>query len=104
MAVLPVQQHDRLPLVRLESPVDAIGFRLHFGLQVVIALDVRAAGSANLHKGKHALVARIFFQKAFDGEKALQNSLGIVHPVDAYSHESGLDSQILQQRRSFFVG
>ncbi len=61
VTVLPVQQDNRLPLICLESPVDAIGFRLHFGLQVVIPLDVGARGGADLDKRKHPLVAWILF-------------------------------------------
>src|SRR5579864_9804016 len=55
VAVVPVEQHNWLPLIRLESPIDTVGLCLYFGLQVVITLDVCAAGSANLHKSKHAL-------------------------------------------------
>src|SRR5450631_28617 len=93
VTVLPVQQDDRLPLIGLESPVDAVRLRLHLRLQVVITLDVGAARSANLNERKDALIARILFQKALDGQKAFQNPLRIVHPVDAYAHQSGLDTQ-----------
>ena len=82
MIVLPVQVNDGLPLIGLEFPVDALGLGLHLRLKVVVALDVRAAGRANLHKRKHTLVARILFEEAFDGEETLENALGVVDAID----------------------
>ena len=51
-----------------------------------------------------ALVPRILLQEALDGQESFQNSLGVVHAVDAHAHERGFDAQCLQQGRSLLVG
>src|SRR6202030_3227696 len=52
VTVLAVQEDNRLPLSGLKAPVNTLGFSFYVGEEVVIALDVSAAGSANLHEGE----------------------------------------------------
>ena len=96
MAVLAIQKDDRLPLSALETPVDALRFGFHFGQQIVIALDVGAAGRSDLDEGELALIAGIFFKKALDGKKALEDSLCVVDAVDSDSDVGRIDPQAAQ--------
>src|SRR5215471_6263221 len=96
VAMLTIQEYDRLPMVCAEAPVDAVYLGLHFCLQVVIALDVSATWSANLNKREHSLVARIFLEKPFDSQESLENSLGVVESVDADTHEGRFDAESFQ--------
>ena len=96
MAVLALQQNDRLPLIRPESPVDALNFGLDLGLQIVVALDVRAAWRSDLNEGKHSLIARILLQESLDRQKPLQNPFGVIEAVDAQPHHCGFNSQTLE--------
>src|SRR5207248_8830008 len=64
VAVVPLQEDDWLPSARLEAPVDPFGLGFHVGKQVVIALDMRTAGGANLYKGKLALISRVFLERS----------------------------------------
>jgi len=47
----------------------------------MIALDVCAAGGTDLDKGKLLAIKRMFFQKALDGEEALQNTLRVIDAI-----------------------
>ncbi len=87
----------------LKTPVDALGFRFHLGQQVVIALDVRAAGRSDLHKGKFALIGRIFFEEALDREKTLQDSFGVVDAIYADPEEGCFNSETAHQRPAFQI-
>src|SRR5436190_1369935 len=49
VAVMPIQEYDRLPSTRAETAVDAIHFLLYFRRQILITLDVRPAGRADLN-------------------------------------------------------
>ena len=82
----------------LETPVDPVGFRIHFGQQVVIAFDVGPAGRSNLDEGEFALIGWIFLQEALDCEKTLQDSFRVVDPVYSDPEESGLSAQTAHQR------
>src|SRR5271157_535078 len=99
--MLPVQKDDGLPFVRLESPVDTVGFRFHH--QIVIAFEVAATGSANLNECELAMIGRILLQKTLNGQKTLQNAFGVVDPVYAHTHEGSLNPQGLEQSETFDV-
>src|SRR5213078_1197614 len=94
MAVVPLEQHDGLPLAFFEAPVDALGLGIDFGQQIAVTLDVRAAGSAHLNEAELRAEPGEFFEEALDASKALQDSLGIVHPVDADSDVGGLHADL----------
>ena len=95
--MLPFQKYDGFPLAGLKVPIDSFRFSLHFREEVVIAFNVSAAGRANLHECEFALVLGIFFQKSLNRPEALQNSLGVVHAVDADPHERRLQTQVAHQ-------
>src|SRR5689334_19549774 len=97
--MMPVQKHDRLPIPRLEFPVDTFGFSFHLGHQLVITLDVGAAGSANLHEGELTDKRRIFFQEALDACEALGQAFGVIHAIDADTEIKSLDAKFLQKLR-----
>src|SRR5215467_11005951 len=78
MAVLPVKKNNGSPFVLLKAPVDATGLHFDLSFQIVIALQVRAARSADLHESKLPLISGIFFQQPFDRKKALEDPLGVV--------------------------
>jgi len=94
--MMPLQEDDWLPSARAEAAVDAIGFRLHFRHQILIALDVSAAGRADLHESKLFLIRGVFLEEPLDSAKPLGNALGIVHSIDAKTHEARLDSQLAE--------
>src|SRR5664279_523605 len=101
--MLSVQKNYGLPCVRLESPVDAVGFRFHIRHEIVIALEVTSTGSANLHECELALVARVLLQKTLNGQKTLQNTFCVIDPVYAHTHKGSLNSQGFEQRRTFDI-
>src|SRR5208282_3474045 len=71
---------------------------------IVIAFEVAATWSANLHECELALIGRIFLQKTLDGQKALQNALGVVDAVHAHTHEGSLNPHGFEQSGTFGVG
>src|SRR6516225_988143 len=52
VAMMRAEQHDRLPCFRLQAQVDSVGLCLHFRDMVLVALDTRAAWSAELNKSE----------------------------------------------------
>src|SRR5260221_13383678 len=101
MTVMPLEEYDRLPSTRAEAPVDAIGFRLHFRHQILVALDMGPAGRPDLHERKLLLIRRVLIEKTLDSAEPLRNAFGIIDPIDAKPHESRLDSQLTEQFGSF---
>jgi len=61
--MLPVQKDDGLPPVRLEPHIDSVGFRFYLRHQILIASEVAAAWSANLHECELALIGGYFSRK-----------------------------------------
>ena len=107
MRVMFSQKDNRSPptcLAILESRVDTIRFRTHFIEKLSIALDIRAAGCANLHKCKTPLIRGIQFQKTLDAAKALDNSFGVIHTVYAYAQQASFNAQFRAQCGTFFTG
>src|ERR1700722_19240717 len=98
MTVLPLQEKNRFPVAGLEAPIDSLRLRFHFGEQVMVPLDVGAAGCADLQERELSLILGIFFQKALDRAKAFMNSLGVIHAVYASSYKTSFTSQPLCQR------
>ena len=97
VAVVALAEDDGLPLRGLEAPVDALGFGVNLGQEIVVALDVGAAGRADLHEGEAALVARILFQKTLDRPEAFEDSLGVIDAVNAHAEQQSFDAQLLDQ-------
>src|SRR5258708_35374146 len=54
VGVVPIQEHDGLPAAGLEARVDALDFGCTLVEQGLVALNIRAAGRANLHEGEQA--------------------------------------------------
>src|SRR3989338_6489912 len=52
MGVVFLQEHNRLPRSRLESPVDPIHLRVQLCPQVMVSLNQRSARGSQLHKCK----------------------------------------------------
>jgi hypothetical protein len=59
MAVMPVQENDGPPGARAKTAVDALGFLFHLRRQILITLDMRAAGRADLDEGELLAIRRI---------------------------------------------
>ena len=68
VAMVPVQKDNRLPLASPKAPVDSFGFGLYLGKEVVIALNMRAAWGANLHKGELLPIEWIFLQHSLNSQ------------------------------------
>src|SRR4029077_10237780 len=97
------EKDDGFPAAGLEARVDALGFRADFPEQILVAVNVGAAGRTDLEKSKAALVIRVQLEKELDGAEALENALGIVHTVDAYAKQRGANVQLVTQGGHFFV-
>src|SRR6476646_9225312 len=78
VAVMPLQEYNRLPSTRAETAVDAIHFLLYFRRQILITLNVRPAGRADLNKREMSLIRRELLEKSFNSAEALRNAFGIV--------------------------
>jgi len=57
---------------------------------------MRAAWCADLYERKFLLIGRIFLQHTLNGQKTLQDALGIVHAIHAYSQQEGFDARFLK--------
>jgi hypothetical protein len=66
MVVLVIQKYNGLPFAGLKPPINAFRFRFQFRHQIVIPLDVGAAGRSNLNEGELLPVFGIFLQESFD--------------------------------------
>src|SRR5437867_1129845 len=97
MAVVPPQEHDWLPLPSLEAPVDAKSLGLHLRSQVLIPLDARPAGRADLNERELSAVAGLVLQELLDPAKPLRDALRVIHPIDTDPHEGGLHAQLVEQ-------
>src|SRR6266849_5742084 len=97
MTVLALEKHNRFPLSALEAPVNALCFSFHFREQIVITLDVGAAGRSDLHERKFALIGRILLQEPLNREEAFKNSFGVVNTIHTNPHERCLDAQSAQE-------
>src|SRR5579862_1404325 len=62
-----------------------------------------AARCADLHESKLALIFWVLLQKPLDCVKAFWYPLRIVHPINANSDKSRVDSQAMHQRCAFNV-
>src|ERR1700741_4956357 len=59
MRMVFLEKDDGFPLRRLEGSVDALGFRADLVKKTLIALDIRAAGSADLHEREAPLIGGV---------------------------------------------
>ena len=55
----------------------------HLLRELLILIDLGAAGSGDLDEGERADPFRLQLQKPFDGEEPLENALRIIQPFDA---------------------
>ena len=62
MAEMPFEKYNRLPGSALEAPINAVSFRLHFSEQIVVTLDVSAAGRSDLNEGESVLINRMLLE------------------------------------------
>src|SRR5271167_3509714 len=104
VAVLPLEVHDGPPRATLKAPVDAVSFRLYFSEQIVVSLDMSAAGRSDLHEGELVPISRMLLEQSLNGEEPLQDSFGIVHPIDTHPEERRIHAQPSQQVDAFRVG
>ena len=88
MGVMAAVKDDGLPLVALKARVDALGFGFHFVEKILIALDVGAAGRAELDEGEAARRTADIFEEALDAAETLEYSLGVVDAVHAEAEEN----------------
>src|SRR3954469_9176294 len=100
MAVLPIQQYDRLPFVSLESPVDSSCFNFDLRIQIVISLQMAPAWSSDLNKRELPLISGVLFEEAFNSEETFQDAFGVIDTVHANSQEQCFQIQTLEQGRA----
>src|SRR5258708_29713533 len=104
MAVVPFQEDNRPPLATLEPPVDPVRLDFDIGEQVMIALDVRATGSANLDKSKLPLVIRMFLEHAFNCQKTLNDSFCVIHAIHPDTKKQCLNPQFAEKCDAIQIG
>src|SRR5712692_9593254 len=97
-------KHDGFTARRLEARIDAVRFGANFVEEILVALNVRAAGRADLRESEPLLVGGVELEEALEGAEALQDSLGVVHAIDSHSEERGLDVHFGAERGAFFAG
>src|SRR5215475_5460380 len=103
VGVVSLEEEDRLPAFGVEPPVDPLCFRLHLRQKVVIALDVRAARSADLRKAELSLVTGVTIEKSLDRQKPLQNTFGVVHAVHAHAQVERFHAKLFEERLALCV-
>src|SRR5581483_4117991 len=91
--VVAAEQENRLPFAGLEAGVDALRLGRYFVKKLLVTRDMCAAGSANLNKGKTAMIRRVRFQEVLDPAEALEDSLRIIDAIDAHAEKGCLDAQ-----------
>src|ERR1051326_5751477 len=96
MAVLTLEQHDRLPWACLKAAVDAERFFFDFGHEVLITFNTRAAGRADLHEGQFAAIRGMLLEEPLDAAKPLGNAFGVIDAVNPDPHVRGLDAQVTE--------
>ena len=107
---VPFQKDNWFPLPGLESLVDALRFRFYVRDQVLIAVDMGTAGSADLYMREAALVGRMLLQKPLNASKSLRDALGVVQPIDtnpqviSLAIEPGCDGSTLGAHGQVSIG
>src|SRR5271167_193287 len=102
MRVVPQQRNDVLPATDLKPDVDALRFSTDLLEKLLVARNVRAAGSADLYQREAAQVNRIHFQEAFHATEALDDSLGVVQAIDTDGKKRCFDSEFGTKCASLF--
>ena len=82
MAVVPVQENDGPPSTVAEAAVNALGFFLHLRRQILIALDVCAAGRADLDEGEFFAVGGIQVEQPLHAAQPLRDAFRVVDAID----------------------
>ncbi len=103
MRVVLFAKHDGFPARRLEARVDAFGFHADFVEEIFVALDVRAAGRADLHERESLLVRGVQLEKALQSAKTFQDSLGVVNAIDTHAEKRSLNSHLGAEGGAFFA-
>src|SRR5579859_6378071 len=98
-----LQQHDGFPSAGLESRVNSLGFGSDFFKEMLVAVDLRAARRANLHKREAVLVVRIEIQEIFDSAETLDDSFRVVHPIHAHAEQASIHTQLVQKCRALLA-
>ena len=97
MRMMPFQKHDWFPAAGLKTRIDTVSFSADFVQKFLVAVDMSAAWSADLHEGESPLISRIQLQKALDTAEALKNPLGVVDAVDSNAEQGRFYPQLLAQ-------
>src|ERR1700720_4118991 len=104
MRVMPFQKHDWFPAAGLEPRVDTFSFSGDFVQKVLVALNVSAARSADLHEGEAAVIGRVLLQEGLDPPEALENALGVIDAIDSDAEQSSFYPQLFAQRGALCAG
>jgi len=75
-------QHDRLIPFAAESLIDALSQRVDLIVEMLVLVDDRPARRRDLNEGKLADPLGLQLEQSFDGEKSLDDALGVVQAVD----------------------
>src|SRR5271157_978360 len=94
MGVVPHEKNNGLPVANLKPVVDSFRFCIDLLHELLIARNVRATGSTNLHQGEAALVSRMKLKEAFDPAEPFDDPLGVVQAIDTDSEKRRFDAQL----------
>src|SRR6202140_3842855 len=103
VGMMALEEDDRFPAASLEPRVDALGFGTDFIEQTLIAVNVGAAGGADLDKGEATLIGRVKLEKVFDAAQPLKNALGVVDAVHANAQKRGADATLVASSGTFLL-
>src|SRR6267154_249079 len=91
MRMVFLSKHDRFPSRGLKPRIDALRFSARLIEELLVALNIRAAGRADLDESEALLVRGIQFEKSFQCAETLQDSLSVVDAIDAHSEKRSLN-------------
>src|SRR5579871_6197314 len=91
--VMLLEQNDGFPAIVLETGVDSLCFSDHFVEELLIARNIRTAGSRDFDERKAAMIRRMKFEKALDTAETLQNAFGVIDAVDAHTEERSFHAE-----------
>src|SRR5512146_927971 len=88
------QMDDRLPISIRIFPDCLLYNLLDFSDELVIPLNMRAAGGRQLQQHKLLSKLRELLKESVDGHGPLDYSLGVVDPVNTHAHDFILQTEL----------
>src|SRR5215469_18304622 len=98
---LTLNQNDRLPASSLIAQINSSDFLFNSLAQICITGNSGPAGCGDLHHRQPLPVPGMFRQQLLNCQQPLDDSLGIVQPVDTYGNSLCMYSEFREQCATF---